>query len=96
MLLVPHRMCCTPVFPACCLLLQNIGFSELAAEWAPGQHADVVTAGTCIVRSRISRLAELLRAGQVAVQVRCWRLSCRIVVVRQPCRRRLQSKGGLM
>jgi hypothetical protein len=61
---------------ACCTAaswLQSISLPILAKEWscpAGGRRLDVVAAGTTIVRKRISRLAELLKAGHVVVQVR--------------------------
>jgi hypothetical protein len=46
--------------------------AALMKEWASEQGPDVVAAGVAVVRRRINRLAELLRAGHVVVQVgRC-------------------------
>lgn len=55
-------------FTLCCT--QSISLPALMQEWGSGKHPDVVAAGASVLVRRISRLSELLRAGQVAVQVR--------------------------
>jgi hypothetical protein len=44
--------------------------AALMKEWGSGQQPDVVAAGIAVVTRRITRLAGLLRAGHVEVQVR--------------------------
>lgn len=62
----PPPRCSVAIAPVC---LQSISLPTLTNEWDSDRHPDVVAAATAILRRRISRLADLLRAGEVVVQV---------------------------